>query len=278
MNNNWSIGYWILWGIVLLLLIFVIFWDFIPTDSGIEVFLFTLFIGIFLLPMLNKIKIGSMFEIEMKDVQIKDIQTNEISSTTKANEELAKKLKVAESLFKQNRIIEAINLYKEIFEKDSNNWVIAKNLGFLYLSLIDLGVDRSEWGFSDEERLANSMLFSGFAALKDKTHFTHYLNLAIAQKHTGCQGLLVLALKNMKIAQNILKIDKSTRTNPILLFNLGKVTSILGEFEEASGNMDQAIAYRKQALEILKSCPTPYSREVIHWIDQTNRAIENLTA
>ena len=128
---------------------------------------------------------------------------------------------MAESLYKQNRIIESIENYKESLKYDKENWIAAMYLGFLYLSLPEFKIDKKYWGFTDEERLELSIYYSTYATKIDINHFNQFMNLGIAQKHLGGERHTKLALKNIKIAYDMLEYDPNVKNNPQMFLNKG---------------------------------------------------------
>jgi tetratricopeptide (TPR) repeat protein len=299
-KNNWPIKNWVFWTISVLLVLIALLSDFIPLNTNIKVFLFALLIGLTLLPILQKMKVGNMLEFELKNItqsvdKLRDTIFNlNINNTQKqtvniqnimpdgqnfkvpGTKTIEKKLDIARSLFEQKRYLESIQAYRNILEEDCDSWIVAMILGFIYLSLEELGIDQSTWGFSNGERLAYSMLFSGIAAEKNKTHYNQYMNLGIAQKHTGSLSLTEVGIKNMEIAYNMLLLDKSVLTNPSLYINKGKARSFMGEFAESLGRKKNALTYRIEAVEIFKSCPEPKPPEIVRWLKDAEKAVERL--
>jgi len=296
--------FYIVWiSSIILLLISIIYLVFCPysfqTVYPIYIFLLIL-IGILMLPFAGKFNIGKLFSIELKELSssieklrdtiinigIKNVQ--EVKVTTAINgpygesfkvyalEQSQKNLNLANSLFQQQRFMESLKYYHEALKYDNDNWVAAMYLGFIYLSLPEFGVDENEWGFNNDERLFRSIFYSAYAAEKDVNHYNQFMNLAIAQKHLGGEGLTRLAIKNMEKAYNMLNYDPNVINNPKMFLNKGKAISFMGEFEEALGNKDKAIQYRKEAIEIFNQCPKPNPPDLEKWKNQAQEALNKL--
>jgi len=172
--------------------------------------------------------------------------------------------------------MESLHSYHKAFDSDSNNWVAAMFLGYIYLSLNDLEKDRNKWGFSERERLLRSAFFSMHATQKDPNHYMQFMNLGIALRHLGGRSLIQLGLDKLETAFNMLNYDPQVQNNPELILAKGKCRSFMGEFAELLEMKKEAIQYRKEAVEIFKNCPEPKPPSLDHWLMDAEKSIADL--
>ena len=306
-NENFKIGsglFLFLWISSIILFLIVIIYSIICPQSIKTIYpiyiLILILIGLLLLPFIGKFSVGKLFSIEMKELNssieklrdtivnigIKNIQDVKVNISSEAPDGAKVEIKTFEksqkysnlaySLFRQNRIMESIDNYKESLKYDRENWIAAMYLGFLYLSLREFNIDEKYWGINNNERLELSIYYSTSATKIDINHYNQFMNLAIAQKKLGGEGLTKLALKNMKIAYDMLEFDSDVKNHPHMFLNKGKARSFMGEFEEALGNNEKAIQYRKEAIEIFNHCPKPVPHDLETWKRQAQEALKNL--
>ncbi len=301
-NSQLQIGstlFYVCWILAIVLVLLTLTCDLKPLESNLNFILFLLLIGIILLPFLKSLNIGKIFGVELKNLSsnieklretvlnlnirsTQEVRLTNVNAPDGQNlqiqtvEQSQKKLNLAYSLLKQKRFLEALDVYHEALKLDPNNWIAAMYLGYLYLSLRDFQVDSNTWGFDDAERLARSMFYSTYATEVDLNHYTQFMNLAIAQKHLGGDGLTRLALKNMEIAYNMLDYDRNVPKYPPMLMNKGKARSFMGEFAEALGLISEAKMYRKEAIEIFKNCPEPKPQDLEKWLKQAEKSLSDL--
>ena len=297
-----KIPFYTCWFIVVLIIIISIIFDFKVFQSNKGFILLLLLLGFILLPFLKSLNVGNLFKIELQKIEesidkLRDtvynvlhlnIQSKQTTNIFNLNtrdgrvEQIQTDLKSqrfseqAYSLFKQGRFLESIDYYQKAFESDNNNWGAAYSLGYLYLSLRELKVKDSEWGFDEVERLSRSIVYSGIAIMKDPNHYMQYMNLGIAQGHIGGNKMLELAIRNLEKAFNILSFDKNVVKNPQLMVAKGKCRSFMGQFAETLKLIGDAREYRKQAIDILKACPTPVPHDRDLWLKQAEGALEKL--
>ena len=74
----------------------------------------------------------------------------------------------------------------------------------------------------------------------------------------------------------MLDFDPNVKHHPQMFLNKGKAKSFMGEFEEALGNDEKAIQYRKEAIEIFNNCPDPKPIDLENWKKQAQDALNNL--
>lgn len=314
-KNQWPFYYWFLWSIALLLVILAIFFDLIPFKTVNELLLLFLLIGLVLLPLLNKFKIGNLFEMDLKNIsqsvdELKDTvlnlslnMKNEQSTVLNFNppnisekalmgatsiSENKTELKQTNSLqylfnqaithLNRKEFLSAIESLKKILELDCKNWRSAMMLGFIYLSLDEIVDDIESLGLSKGNAINNSIKYSGIAIELDKSHYNQYMNLALALKKSESRFLLEEGLENLKKAKEVFNRDPNTMRNPNLCMENGKVTSFMGEFSEILGNKKNALKYRNEAMDIFDSCPDPKPTAFKKWYEDTKNAVIKLNS
>lgn len=285
------------WIVVILMISISLIFNLLKSE--LNFILFLVLIGIILLPFLKSFNVGKIFGLELKSLNTnieklretilnfnintkQEINLLNILSPEGQNlqiktiEESKKKSDLGYSLFMQQRLLEAIDAYKESLKIDPNNWIAAMYLGFIYLSLPEYKIDETTWGFDNSERLFQSIYYSAYATKIDIQHYNQFMNLAIAQKHLGGRNLVQLALKNMEKAYRMFITDPNVPSNPILVLNKAKARSFMGEFAEAIEEYEDAIKYRQEAIEIFRNCPEPKPEALEKWLHQAEEALENL--
>ncbi len=270
-----------------------------PIATYFTIVLLLVLIGLMMVPFAKGVSVGKLFSIQLKEINssierlretiinigIKNVQDVKVYTTipagqenihVSASEKSAEQIESAKTLYKQGKIMEAIESYKRALNYDCENWGAAMALGYIYFSLDEMGIDKSEWGFSDEERLFKSIFYSTYATEKDKQHYNQYLNLGIAQGKLGGDKSIRVAIKNLEVAYNMLNNDDSIAGNPYWIMSKGKARSFMGEFEEKLGNTDKATEYRSEAIEIFNSCPDPKPHDLEHWKADAEQALNRL--
>lgn len=301
-QEKFKVGGWLFvtcWLAIILMLIATLIFDLYPLKSELHFILFLVLIGIILLPFLKSFNVGKIFGIELKSLNtnIEKLRETILNFNISAKQEVSllninspegqnlqyktveqskKKSDLGFSLSYQGRFLEAIEAYKESLKIDPNNWIAAMYLGFIYLSLPEYKVDQNEWGFDNDERLFQSIYYSTYATKIDIQHYNQFMNLAIAQKHLGGDGLIRLSLKNMNKAYNMFVSDPNVPSNPIMVLNKAKARSFMGEYAEALGMKKEAKMYRQEAIDIFKNCPEPKPQELNRWLKQAEDALKHL--
>lgn len=314
-KQHWPFHYWLLWSIALLLVILSIFFSLIPFKTINELLLFLLLIGLILLPLLSKFKIGNLFEMELKNIsqsvdKLKDTvlnlslnMKNELSIVNNYNPpnisqqglmgaisipENQRQIKQSNNIqylfdkandqYNRNEFLQAIDTYKTILELDCRNWISAMILGFIYLSLDELLENVESIGLTKGNILSNSIKYSEIAIELDKSHYNQYMNLALAQRKSESKLLLEEGLENLKRARDVFDRDPNTMKNPKLCMEKGKVVSFMGEFSEILGNRGNALKYRIEAVDIFDSCPEPKPAAFTKWYNDAKNAIIKLNS
>jgi len=314
-KKQWPFHYWLLWSIALLLVILSIFFNLIPFNTVNELLLFLLLIGLVLLPLLSKFKIGNLFEMELKNIsqsvdKLKDTVLNlsltmnnvqstkvivntpnstqtELMGTTlipdnqiqlKQSNNLQFLFNKASEQFNRKEYLRAIDTYKSILELDCKNWISAMILGFIYLSLDELLENVESIGLMKGNILSNSIKYSGVAIELNKSHYNQYMNLALAQKKSESKFLLEDGLENLKRAIDVFDRDPNTMRSPNLCMEKGKAVSFMGEFYELLGDKKSALKYRNEAVDIFDSCPDPKPLAFAKWYKDTKNAIKKLNS
>ncbi len=295
--------FYIIWILSILIIIATLISKCEVIEDNRRFILLLLLIGILFLPFLSSLSIGNLFRIDLRKIgesidKLRETVLNVLQSNVQNKQEVnifplktpddrSEQIRIelrsqryaeqAYSLFKQGRILESIEFYHKSFEWDNNNWVAAFFLGFLYLSLNDYKIPDEKLGIDKLERLSRSVFYSSIATINDPNHYMQFMNLGIAQGHWGESRMLTLALRNLEKAYNMLDYDPNVKNAPKLFLNKGKCRSFMGEFSESLGDKDNARRYRKEAIDILKSCPQPVPKDRDRWLKQAEDALQRLT-
>jgi len=272
----------------------------VSSPSGI--FLLLILLCIVMFPFLKSFTVGNIFSVQVRELSdsverlrdsvqnmlIQQFQsTQNVNITTLnapdgSNLEIETKSKSREysdlafGLFRQERYLEALDYYEKALESDANNWVAAMFLGYIYLSLNELEKDQKKWGFDDSARLLRSVFFSMHATKKDPNHYMQFMNLGIALRHLDGEKQIRLGLKSLEKAFKMLNYDPQVPGDPKLVTAKGKCRSFMGEFAYLLGMKQEAIQYRREAVEIFKNCPKPVPPELATWLRDAEMALSEI--
>ena len=304
-NSVLKLGSWlfyICWFACLAVLVYLLIWKIGSIQSPYGFFLFLLLLCMVMFPFLKSFSVGNIFSVQVRELttsveklreSVQNILIQQSQNTQNLNLTLLnapdgrnveiqtefrsqKYSNLGNSLFRQGRYMESLDYYEKAFESDSNNWVAAMFLGYIYLTLNDLEKDQTKWGFNDRERLLRSVFFSMHATQKDPNHYMQFMNLGIALRHLGGNNLIRLGLENLEKAFNMLSYDPQVQKNPELMLAKGKCRSFMGEVAELLEMKKEATQYRKEAVETFKHCPEPVPPDLDHWLRDAEKAISEL--
>jgi tetratricopeptide (TPR) repeat protein len=300
-----KVGSWlfyICWLACLSVIVWILIWKIGSIQSPYGFFLFLVLLCMVMLPFLKSFAVGNIFSVQVRELtssveklrdSVQNILIQQSQNTQNLNLTLLnapdgrnveiqtgfnskKYSNLGNSLFQQGRYMESLDYYGKAFESDSNNWVAAMFLGYIYLSLNDLKKNQTKWGFNNRERLLRSVFYSMHATQKDPNHYMQFMNLGIALRHLGGKNLIRLGLENLEKAFNMLSNDPQIQKNPELMTAKGKCRSFMGEFVELLEMKKEALQYRKEAVEIFNDCPEPLPADFEHWLRDAERAISEI--
>ena len=304
-KNILEMGSWlfyICWLICIAVISYLLVWKIGSIQTGYGLFLFLVLLCMVMFPFLKSFSVGNVFSVQVRELatsveKLKDSVQNILINQTQNTQNLNLTLlnvpdgsnveiqtgyksqqysNVGNSLYKQKRYMESLQYYHKALDSDSNNWVAAMFLGFIYLSLNDFVKDKTKWCFSENERLLRSVFFSMHATQKDLNHYMQFMNLGIALKHLGGEKLIQLGLDNLEKAFKMLEYDPQVPGSSDLMLAKGKCRSFMGEFAELLNMKNEAIKYRKEAIEILRNCPDPKPLGIEHWLKDAENSLANL--
>ena len=294
--------FYICWLVSLVAIICILIWGIGSIQSPSGFFLFLVLLCMAMFPFLKSFTVGNIFSMQVRELansveklkdSVQNILIQQSQNTQNVNLTLLNDLEGREfkiktgfksqrysdlgySLFLQERYMESLGYYEKAFESDPNNWVAAKALGFIYLSLTDYEKDQSKWGFRDKERLLRSVFYSMYATKNDPNHYEQFMNLGIALRHLEGKNLVKLGMENLQKAFDMLINVPQVLNNPKLMTARGKCRSFMGEFAKLLGESDIAIQYRKEAVDIFNSCPEPVPKELNYLLKDAETAISEL--
>jgi len=304
-SNALRIGSWlfyICWIASILAIAFILRYGIGSVQSPSGLFLLLVLLCMVMFPFLKSFTVGNLFSVQVRDLansveklrdSVQNILIQQSQNTQNfnlsvlnapdgRNIEIQTEFKsqkysnLGNSLFQQGRYMESLNYYEKAFESDSNNWVAAMFLGYIYLSLNDFERDQTKWGFNDRERWLRSVFYSIHATKKDPNHYMQFMNLGIALRQLGGENLIRLGLENLEKAFNMLSYDPEVPKYPGLMTAKGKCRSFMGEFTHLLGMIKEAIQYRKEAIEIFNKCPEPVPPDLGNWLKDAEKAISQI--
>jgi len=172
---------------------------------------------------------------------------------------------IGKQFIESGNLSAAIPHFKKVLKLNPNHWLSAMYLGFIY----------GENHNNPEYNLYESIFYSTYAIKLDKNHFNQFLNLALAQIHTGNENLIMESIKNFNESENVIKRDPN-KNRPILVTQLAKIYKFKGEAFERLENSEDALISYKEAYKIFESFPDSKSDEIQKWMNDTKRDIERL--
>lgn len=258
-------------------------------------------ICLILFPFLKKFSVGKFLSLELKELNksIEEVKTsiknyinmrqNNVQVMKNYNiqtpignmnivtqKESKHLLDLGYSLYKQTRLIEALDCYKNVYLIDPKNWIASFMIGTIYLALEDLQIPVETWGITNEERIAKSIFYSSQTINVDPNHYNQYMNLGIAYLKLKGENSYKLAYSNLEVAYKMLCNDQNIQHIPAFMLDKGKALSFMGEIAEKLNQIKIAIEHRKESINIFDSCPNPKPSQLNKWKELSQNALSKL--
>jgi len=289
------------WIIAVSMLLYALIFSPMILSKAYGILWFLILIGLVLLPNIETLNIGNIFKIKVRELNetIKELRNTIInlnlnqsntqnvifgqyplpgvdkSVEIKIGPIVQKYLDAGIIDIKNADFPNAIENFKVALKLDGDNWYAAMYLGYIYLTI----EDKSEIiGLNKSECLMESIFNSYWAIQKDRSNFMQFMNLGIAQAHLGGEGLIRMGINNLIKTREIISQDNRIESDSYLKLVYGKATSFIGEFYKKLEMTEEAVEFRKKAIEVFENIPEPKPPGYQKWHDDTISALEKLNS
>ena len=176
----------------------------------------------------------------------------------------AQEYEIGTRLMDSKKWTESIPHFKNALKLEPNHWFSALNLGFIF----------GEGG--PNYNLSESIFYSTLAINLNKTHYNQFVNLGLAQLHTGGDFLFEQSLINFDEALDVIDNDVQNKDKPYFIVLAAKIKLFKALAKKYLLNLEDSESLLIEAIAQMENCPTPWPVGTDKWLEDAKHNLKAL--